>query len=86
MFTTLKVTLDGEGAAKDLAEIENWQGGEIEEIIWLDNATAEGLPAVFLRISCSDGSVVVAQTTWRLLHNAIKAAEVRYGEPEGQVC
>lgn len=39
----------------------------------LRNATAKGRAGVLLRIDLPDGRTVIAQTTWRLLHNAVKA-------------
>ena len=86
MFTTLKLTLDGDGAAKDLRGRKDWQGGFIEEMIMIDKGTTGDNASVAFRIQCVDGSVVIAQTTWRLLHNCVKAAEARYGEPEEQAC
>lgn len=84
MFTTLKVTLDGDGAMEDLVGRADVQLGSIAQLAILDRGTTEGNPSVSFRIECDDGSIVVAQTTWRLLHNAVKAVEARYGEPEGQ--
>lgn len=48
-------------------------GGTLERIGLLRNGTGEGRASVGLVIQLEDGTHVVAQTTWRLLHNAVRA-------------
>jgi len=84
MFTALKLTLDGDGALNELLTLDpsQWQRGDIEEMIILEDATNLGYPAVMLKIQCSDGTIVIAETTGRLLNTAVNAARARYGEDE----
>lgn len=80
-FTDLKIVLDGDSAAADLQGRDDWQGGTISQFIMLEGGMVSGKPSVALRIECKDGSVVIAQTSWALMHAAIRAAEARYGVP-----
>lgn len=44
--------------------------GRLERVGLLRDGTKEGRASVALLIRTDDGRVVVAETTWRLLHNA----------------
>lgn len=47
--------------------------GDLVRIGLLRNGTTEGRASVGLVVQLPDGTHVIAQTTWRLLHNAVRA-------------
>lgn len=71
----------GEGAFADTTDIVE---GDFTDIAFLENGTESGNPTIGLRIKVPVGDMeidVFAQTTWRLLHGAVRAFEARYGVP-----
>lgn len=78
-FTSLDIRLDGDGAFADWRE--DCQGGRVVRVAALTGGTSGGNLSVALGIIADDGSQVIAETTWRLLHTAVRAIEARYGRP-----
>lgn len=84
-MTPLTIILDGDKAWPDLApdnpDRPNLIEGRIDSVAALANATANGKPAVALRIELPDGSVVIAQTTLALFATAARGFVARHGDP-----
>lgn len=80
-WTELNIVLDGDGAWPDLATI-GYTPGRIVAVALLPNGTARGRASVTLRIETGDGTVILAQTTLRLLSTAMLAFVARVGEEE----
>lgn len=67
----LQITPDIEHAP--WSDVDPTYSGELERIGLLRNGTAEGRATVGLVVRLTDGRHVIVQTTWRLLHNAVRA-------------
>lgn len=75
--------MEGDGAFQDdMAADPDWKHGLLDAITFLENGTTGGRPAIGVLVKNDDGSLVIAETTWALLHTAIRAFEARYGAPE----
>lgn len=72
-WTPLSVKPNLEVAPLELAAGEATPEGRLTQIGLLPNATNEGRAAVGVVVQLEDGSEVVAVTTWRLLHSAVRA-------------
>ena len=70
-MTHLQITPDIDRAP--WFDLEPEHEGTLERIGLLRNGTHEGRASVGLVIQLEDGTHVIAQTTWRLLHNAVRA-------------
>jgi hypothetical protein len=84
---SIDLILDGEGAWPDLVTLKR-RGKLIEPnenatigLSALTHGMASGRASVALRIDLPDGRVVFAQTSLRVLWNAVKALADKYGEP-----
>jgi hypothetical protein len=51
------------------------QGGRIERIGLLPNATNQGRPSVAILVRLEDGTTVAAETTWALIRFAVNGLE-----------
>lgn len=81
MMIPLKITLDGDGAFRDLTGRDDLTNGLVAEVTMLKEGMTSGKPSVALRIDHT-GGVVVAETSWALFWSACRALEARYGVPE----
>lgn len=70
-MTHLSVTPDIDRAP--WTDIDPAYSGQLERIGLLRNGTTQGRATVGLVVQLADGRHVVAETTWRLLHNAVRA-------------
>lgn len=55
--------------------------GMITDAAFLENATSKGNPSILVRAKLDDGTIVIVETTWALLHNVHIAFAARYGVP-----
>lgn len=76
----LEIKLDGDGAWPDLID-KPVLDCRVDGIAALADGTVVGRPSVAIRVNLPDGSVVLAQTTLRLLVAAVDAICARYGRP-----
>lgn len=76
----LSVILDGDGCWPDLAENPPTEA-VFAAVAALPAGMASGRPSIALRVDLPDGSVVVAQTSYRLFQAAARALAARYGDP-----
>jgi hypothetical protein len=76
----LHISLEGDGAWPDLAAREIVEG-QWTRINILPHGMASGRPSIGIVVELPDGRACFAETSWRLLHAAVKAMEARYGEP-----
>ena len=74
-MTPLKIHLDGDGCWPDLAET-SFTVGRWVALARIPGGTSSGRSAVAARIELPDGRVVLAQTTLRLLVNAVRTFEI----------
>ncbi len=77
----LQVTLTGDGAWPDLAT-RDLVHGEWTRLNALAGGMASGGVSIGIIVELPDGRPVFAETSWRLLHAALKAIEARYGIPD----
>lgn len=77
----LQIIMDGDGAFADLADRKDVTEGFATAVTYLKNGTASGRGSVAFKIEDDEGRIVIAQTTWALLHAAVRAFEARYGAP-----
>lgn len=78
-FTSLDIRLEGDGAFEDVRD--EAQRGDAFRIAALPGGMASGNLSIALGVRGDDGKVVIAETSWRLLHAAVRAIEARYGKP-----
>ncbi|WP_157251097.1 hypothetical protein [Nonomuraea typhae] len=57
----------------DITDDNLADGGTIERVGLLPNATRRGRPAFVLVVRLPDGRAVLAQTTWALMEGAVRA-------------
>lgn len=74
----LAIHMIGDQAFKDTPDAKQ---GLLTDIAILEKGTMNGKPSVAVRASLDDGTVVILETTWALLYNAVLALRARYGEP-----
>jgi hypothetical protein len=55
--------------------------GELTRMGVLRAGTNAGLPSIAMVVELPDGNAVMVQTTWRILHAAVRACEARWGAP-----
>ena len=72
----LKIILDGDGAYKDIEDLED---GQLTRVALLQHGTASGRPTVSFLVQSADGKHVMGQTTLRLLESAVLAMVARAG-------
>lgn len=79
----LRIIMEGDCAfEEDLKGRDDWQGGMLDAITFLDAGMSSGKPSIAVLVKCEDdGSLVIAQTSWALLHAAVRAFEARHGAP-----
>jgi len=77
----LAIHLEGDGAFEKLRGRDDWQGGFATDVAVLAGGTTSGKPSIAFLVEGEDGALIVAQTTWALLHAACRAIEARYGRP-----
>jgi hypothetical protein len=77
----LSIHLDGDGAFDDLPR-DAIAHGHATAIAYLDRGMASGKGSIALRVDVDGGGHVVAETSWALLHAAVRAIEARHGAPE----
>jgi len=73
----LRIIMEGDGAFQNDIETNKWQGGTLDAITVLEASTISGKPSVALLVKCADGTIVIAETTWALLHAAVRAFEAK---------
>lgn len=78
-FTALDIRLEGDGAFEDVRD--EVQRGDAFRIAALPGGMASGKMSIALGVRGDDGKVIVAETSWALLHAACRAIEARYGRP-----
>lgn len=76
----LKLHMVGDGAYKDTPGY--FKHGFITDMTLLEKGTQKGNLTVALRCLLDDGTYTIVETAWALLHSAVHAFEVTYGEPE----
>jgi hypothetical protein len=76
---SLDIRLDGDGAFEDVRD--EAQRGDAFRIAALNGGMTSGNLSIALGVRGDDGKVIVAETSWRLLHAAVRAIEARYGSP-----
>lgn len=83
-MTPLNITPDIERAPwTDVPE--DAARGRLTRIGLVRDATSEGRAAALVLVTLDDGTKVVAQTTWRLLHTAVRALKAGpVGSEEGE--
>lgn len=74
----LTIKMEGDGAYSDTPDAKH---GMLTDIAFLQNGTESGKPSIALRAKLDDGTVVILETTWTLLHSANNAFVARYGWP-----
>lgn len=75
-FTPLALTMDID--AQPWRDLDGAPSGMLARIAGIPRGTNHGNAAVALAVQLPDGSWVIAQTTLRLIHAAVKALGVRY--------
>lgn len=83
-FTGLGIDFDIQDGewAKYLKNPPDVYHGRIDRVGILRNGTTSGKPIFALIGILDDGSTIVLETTWALMHNAAHALEVRYPAEE----
>lgn len=74
----LTIHMNAEGAYIGTPDAKH---GMMTDIGFLENGTVKGNPSIAVRAKLDDGTVVIIETTWALLHNAHIAFAARYGVP-----
>lgn len=72
-MTPLSIKPDLTVAPLEVADPATAQEGRVTQIGLMPNATDEGRAVVAMVVVLEDGREVVAATTWRLLHSAVRA-------------
>lgn len=75
-MTPFQIILDGDNAYPELKE-GGFLPGQIVGVCRLPMGTGGGRSAIVFRIQLEDGSVVLAQTTLRLMESAMVAVRAR---------
>jgi hypothetical protein len=78
-FTPLALTMNLDEMPWSDIDQEKLLTGMLARVGVLPNATTNGKPIVALYGVTDDGTPVVFQTTWNLMHSALVAFEARYG-------
>ena len=80
-WTPLSIDVEiGDGEWRQHTEGKAVTMGRIVRVGCLPAGTAEGRPTFEALIELEDGSVVVAETTWRLMNGAGRALRARWGD------
>lgn len=69
-----------DGALSDLLPRER-RSGRLTAVAGLEAGTVSGKPTTYVVVELDDGTVVIGETTWALLHAACNGLEARYGAP-----
>ena len=78
----LRIIMEGDGAfEEDVGASGEYLSGMLDAITLLDAGMSSGKPSIAVLVRCFDGQLVIAQTSWALLHSAVRAFEARYGAP-----
>jgi hypothetical protein len=87
MMPTLDLKLDGDGCWPDLGQIHqagkllNAMGNDtVVGLALLPGGMASGEASVTIRLDLPDGRVVIAETSFALLENAVNCMRIRLGQ------
>lgn len=85
---TIDLQLDGDNCWPDLTRLrkagalKDLMGNETSlSIAVLPGGTEGGEVSVTFRVNAPDGQVILFETTWYLLHAAVRTIEATYGKP-----